>query len=138
MVSIVRPKGTPSTIGIATPRSFFFSPEMRSSPFAIQRPPDKMNAVSCPPTVATAAMGTQEFLVGAVESVLRAGGDALADQAFDSSFGPALGALGLSRGRRLVRLPAVAPLLRCARHDQSPRTVGADVCRPQRGDIPRA
>jgi hypothetical protein len=60
IVSIVRPKGTPSTIGSLEPRSFFFSPLTRSSPSAIQRPSEITNAVSCPPTVATGTIGTPE------------------------------------------------------------------------------
>jgi hypothetical protein len=38
-------------IGSCEPRSFFLTPETRS--LAIQQPSDRMNAVSCPPTLAT-------------------------------------------------------------------------------------
>ena len=60
IVSIVKPKGTPSTIGIVTARSVFFSPVRRSSAFASQRPSESTKTVSWPPTLATGTIGTPE------------------------------------------------------------------------------
>ena len=49
-----------------------------------------------------------QFLVGAIERMLGSGGDALADQSLDSTFGSALGARGVSYDSRLVALSTVA------------------------------